>query len=86
MKLQDAIALASSLAYNEDATHVVGMDDSNGWVIRHIEDPEEGMLTHRFHVNGDGIDLKFAKEVFSQLEDVGAELSDEMEDLKSELA
>ena len=86
MNLQDAIALASELAYNEDTTHVVGMDDSGGWVVRHIEDPEEGMLATRFRVGGDGIDIPFAVEVFSQLEDVGAELSDEMKDLKSELA
>ena len=83
MKLQDTITLASTLAYEEDATHIVGMDGNNEWVIRHIEDPEEGMLQFRFQVNGDGIDINFALQVFSELEDLGVDLSDEMENLKA---
>ena len=83
MKLQDAITLASTLAYEEDASQIVGMDGNNEWVIRHIEDPEEGMLQFRFQVNGDGIDINFALQVFSELEDAGVKLSDDLESLKA---
>ena len=86
MKLQDAIAMAAESAYDADATHIVGMDDGNEWVIRHIEDPTEGQLAYRFRVNADGIDIPFAIQVFSQLEDVGVELPDDLQVLKSELA
>ena len=51
---QQTITRAAELAYEEDCTQVVGLDETGTWVIRSWEDPTSSQLTDAVKVSADG--------------------------------